>query len=130
MFSIETEKKTYTGPRTPDELQYNERMLCEAISPMKIRDDSKLSWKYITGETQQRTLRSVAGEIVTVNLIYQRTDYNKTIEDSLRKMATEIRQNGVSWSAAWTYTKNYGVVAFKLMHLASFMRRQVSNSIV
>lgn len=121
MFSIETEKQNYSGPLSHEELAANESKLREAIAPMDIRDDSRLSWKYISQQTG-RSLQNVAGEIVTVNMIYQHTTYAEDIEDSLRKTAAANHDVGVSWSAAWMYTKNYAVVSSKLGHLAALLR--------
>jgi hypothetical protein len=127
MFSIRDEKKLYSGPLTPEELQANENRLCEAIAPMILRDDSKLCWRYITGDTK-RSLRSVAGEIVSVNLIYTQTDYSNNVEGFLRQVAAELQNKGVTWTAAWNQTKNFGVVSCKLKHLVTFLRTPVSES--
>lgn len=127
MFSIKDEKRLYSGPLTAEELQANEKRLCEAIAPMILRDDSKLCWRYITGDTR-RSLRSVAGEIVTVNLIFTKTDYSNNVEDSLREIAAELQNKGVTWTSAWNQTKNFGVVSCKLKHLVTFLRSPASKS--
>ena len=84
------------------------------------RNDSKLTFMYATNKLSM-TAREVAHELMCVDYIFQNTNYQQIIEETMREVAGYIKKTyKISWDLTWALIRRYLPTALKMYCIRTY----------
>lgn len=125
-FSIERELNQLT-----EQMQYPMReclgyldSIMRHSTPYSLRDDSRLAYKFATGEVRNMRAFDVAHEMACMQYLCEHMPYQQDLPDHMKKLAKHLKQKtNASWKRVWNTTSDLGA---ELIKLELMMRSEVT----
>jgi hypothetical protein len=85
---------------------------------MMPRNDSRLTWRFCTGELSDLTEADIAKELVAVDFVHTQTAYGDMLPAVMRHVAADVAATyGLDWTRTWGIVREYVPDMMKLFCL-------------
>ena len=87
--------------------------------PCRLRDDSRLAYRFVTGQMPAARFTDVVHEMACTQLLCERTPYQAMQQQYLRKLANSMKAStGATWTQVWRAVADIGPDMLKLTLMA------------